>query len=160
MRWPEPKRSLAALLGALLWAGVADAAPEAAPTPAPQKLDLPVPVGEPIKGIKIPQYDEQGNLTMNLTADTARKLDENRVELQKLKVQFSEKENQEIIVEIPSSILDLESKVVKADSETVIRREDFEIVGETAEFDTVARHGRLNGHVRASFRNNEANPLP
>ena len=125
---------------------------------AQQKIDLPVPIGEPVKGIKIPQYDGEGNLTMSLSADTARKLDDRQVELNKLKVQFSDKEDKEIVVEIPHSILDLETKILIADTETSVRREDFEIVGQTAEFDTVLRKGRFKGHVQASFRNPSSQP--
>lgn len=118
-----------------------------------QKIDLSVPVGFPVKGIKIPQYDERGKLTMNLMAETARKLDDRQVEFGKLKVQFSDQEEKEIVVEIPHSILDMETKVLIADTPTLIHREDFEIVGEGAEFDTVVRRGTLKGHVHASFRN-------
>jgi len=148
----------AALLAALLAAGILKAAPSPSPEASPsqlhgKKIDLPVPVGEPVKGIKIPQYDEQGNLTMSLSAESARKLDENRVELGKLRVQFDDKAEKEIVVEIPHSFLDLETKMLVADSETLISREDFEIVGQGAEFDTAARKGVFKGHVRASFRN-------
>jgi hypothetical protein len=115
-------------------------------------MDVPVPVGEPVKGIKIPQYDEQGKLTMNLTAETALKLDEKKVEFNNLRIQFADKEEKEIIVEIPHSILDLESRLLVADSRTEIRREDFDIAGDKAEFDTVARTGTFKGPVRASFR--------
>jgi len=125
-----------------------------------QKMDLPIPVGEPVKGIKIPQYDENGKLTMNLIAETARKLDEKQVEFGKLKIEFSEKDEKTIIVEIPHSILDMESKVLIADSETQIHREDFEIIGEGAEFDTIARSGTFKGRVHASFRNGETADLP
>lgn len=148
-------------------AGIALATPTPKPTneppPAPinsQKIDLPVPVGEPVKGIKIPQYDDSGKMTMCLIAETAQKLNENQVELGKLKIQFNEKEEKEITVEIPHSMLNLESKILTADSETTIRREDFEIVGESAVFDTLARQGRFKGHVRASFRNITRPPLP
>ena len=89
---------------------------------------------------------------MCLTAETAQKLNEQQVELHKLKVQFDDKEEKEIIVEIPHSILNLETKILTADSETVIRREDFEIVGATAVFDTLARQGTFKGRVHASFR--------
>ena len=125
-----------------------------------QKIDLPIPVGEPVKGIKIPQYDENGKLTMNLIAETARKLDEKQVELGKLKIEFNEKEEKTIIVEIPHSTLDMESKVLVADTETAVRREDFEIIGQGAEFDTLARSGTFKGRVHASFRNGETADLP
>ena len=126
--------------------------PSAAPASKnDRKIDLPVPIGEPVKGIKIPQYDDAGKLTMCLTAETAQKLDEQQVELHKLKVQFDDKEEKEIVVEIPHSFLNLETKMLTADSETVIRREDFEIIGETAVFDTMARQGTFKGRVHASF---------
>lgn len=125
-----------------------------------EKMDLPVPVGEPIKGIKIPQYDEHGKLTMNLIADTALKLDERQVEFKNLKIQFSDKEEKEIVVEIPHSILDLETKILSADTKTVIRREDFDITGEKAEFDTMARTGKFKGSVHASFRNTSTTDQP
>lgn len=149
--------------------GAAHAAPVAvtnAATSAEQtssrgtKIDLPVPVGEPVKGIKVPQYDENGKLTMSLTAETALKLDDRKVELGKLKVLFTDKEEKEIVVEIPHSILDMESKVLVADSETVIRRDDFEIVGQSAEFDTFSRSGTFKGRVHASFQNGAPSELP
>ena len=115
-----------------------------------QNMEIPVPLGQPVKGIKIPQYDENGKLTMCLTADTALKLNDHQVELTKLKVQFDEKE---IVVDIPHSILNLNTKILSADSETMIHREDFEIVGASAEFDTLARQGSFKGRVHASFRN-------
>lgn len=140
-----------------------EVAPESAALLAPSKgskIDLPVPIGEPVKGIKVPQYDEQGKLTMCLNAETALKLDDRKVELNKLKVLFNDKEEKEIVVEIPHSILDMESKVLIADSETVIRREDFEIVGQSAEFDTFSRSGTFKGRVHASFQNGVTSQLP
>ena len=145
-------------------AGMAVAAPS--PSPAPmesktpsastdskndRKINLPVPVGEPVKGIKIPPYDDAGKLTLCLTAETAQKLNEQQVELHQLKVLFDDMEEKEIVVEIPHSFLNLETKILTADSETMIRREDFKIVGETAVFDTVARQGTFKGRVHASF---------
>ena len=175
MRLPDPKplSLFVLLLGLHLTTGICLTAQEAASTAvtptvtnaaqAPSKgakIDLPVPVGEPVKGIKVPQYDDQGKLTMSLNAETALKLDDRKVELGKLKVLFSEKDEKEITVEIPHSILDMESKVLVADSETVIRREDFEIVGQSAEFDTFSRSGTFKGKVHASFQNGAPSELP
>jgi len=122
-------------------------------------IDLPVPVGEPVKGIRIPQYDESGKLTMNLSAETARKLDDTRVELEGLKVAFNDKDEKQIVVEIPHSFLDLGTKILTADSQTVITREDFDITGQSAMFDTATRSGSFKGHVKASFRNDASAPV-
>ena len=128
--------------------------------PRGEKMDLPIPVGEPITGIKIPQYDEEGKLSMTLMAGTARKIDEEKVELNNLKVKFSDKEEKEIVVEIPHALLDIESKMLVSISKTMISREDFDIEGQNAEFDTVSRTGKFKGPVRASFRNGSPTDLP
>jgi hypothetical protein len=96
---------------------------------------------------------------MTLLAGKARKLDDKKVEFEKLKISFTDKEGKEIIVEIPHALLDTETKKLTADSRTMISRDDFDIMGDQAEFDTVTRTGRFMGRVRASFLNN-ANPIP
>jgi hypothetical protein len=116
-------------------------------------IDIPIPVGEPVSGIKIPQYDESGKISMTLLAGKARKLDDSKVEFENLKISFTDKEGKEILVEIPHALLDTETKLLTADSKTVITRDDFDLNGEKAEFDTVSRTGRFIGRVRASFRN-------
>jgi lipopolysaccharide assembly outer membrane protein LptD (OstA) len=140
----------------MLWA---EGPVASAPAEKSQPMEIPIPVGEPVSGIKIPQYDESGKLSMTLLAGKARKLDDKKVEFEKLKISFTDKEGKEIIVEIPHALLDTETKKLTADSRTMISRDDFDIMGDQAEFDTVTRTGRFMGRVRASFLNN-ANPIP
>jgi len=138
------------LLGVTLRA----ADPQSAP------IDIPIPVGEPVTGIKIPQYDESGKISMTLLAGKARKLDDSKVEFENLKISFTDKEGKEILVEIPHALLDTQTKLLTADSKTVITRDDFDLDGEKAEFDTVTRTGKFKGRVRASFRNGYASGQP
>jgi hypothetical protein len=116
-------------------------------------IDIPIPIGEPVSGIKIPQYDESGKVSMTLLAGKARKLDDSKVEFDNLKISFTDKEGKEILVEIPHALLDTQTKLLTADSRTVITRDDFDISGEQAEFDTMTRTGKFKGRVRSSFRN-------
>ena len=148
------------VLAALLIPSLSGAEPvAAAPAVKPQPMEIPIPVGEPVSGIKIPQYDESGKLSMTLLAGKARKLDDKKVEFEKLKVSFTDKEGKEILVEIPHAILDTETRKLTSDSGTMVTRDDFDIEGDRAEFDTVTRAGRFMGRVRASFRRPEA-PAP
>jgi hypothetical protein len=123
-------------------------------------MEIPIPVGEPVSGIKIPQYDEQGKLSMSLLAGRAVKKSDNEVELRGLQVRFLDKEGEEMLVEIPHALLDLRSRILTADSRTVVTREDFDLAGENAEFDTVSRKGTFKGAVRASFAKPPQGPLP
>lgn len=151
---------IAMLLGVSLRAGdaLSGASNQVSPgatneTAKPAPIDIPIPIGEPVSGIKIPQYDEEGKVSMTLLAGKARKLDDSKVEFESLKVSFIDKEGKEILVEIPHALLDTRTRLLNADSRTVITRDDFDIAGEKAEFDTVSREGRFKGRVRASFRN-------
>ena len=142
------------------------AAPEPSATPAAtpkkpleflknnmQAIDLPAPVGEDMKGIIIPQYDVDGRLVMKFRAGTARKIDENQVAIDSLRIEFFEKDGKDITVIVPRSIFNLETKILTADSEVTIKREDFDMVGQSATFDTNKRYGTMKGHVHTEIRN-------
>lgn len=116
-------------------------------------IDLPAPVGEDMKGITIPQYDGDGHLVMNFIAEKARKINEEEVEIESLKIGFFEKDGKDITVIVPHGIFHLDTKMLNADSQVTIKREDFEMVGESATFDTTKRVGTMKGHVHTEIRN-------
>lgn len=119
-------------------------------------IDLPAPVGEDMKGITIPQYEPDGRLAMKFFTETARKIDDHQVEMHQLKIEFFEKDGKDITILVPHGIFNLNTKILSADSEARIKREDFEIIGQSAEFDTIKRSGTMTGHVHTDIRNNEA----
>jgi len=45
-------------------------------------------------------------------------------------------------------VLDLNTHVLSHHKERRLKRADFEIVGDTARFDTAARHGTITGNVK------------
>ncbi len=51
-------------------------------------------------------------------------------------------------IEVPSSVLNLETRVITSHERTTVRRTDFEIAGDTLSFDTVARQGTFVGNVK------------
>ena len=116
-------------------------------------IDLPAPVGEDMKGITIPQYDADGRLSMKLFTETARKMSDDQVSMSQLKIEFFEKDGKDITVIVPHGIFNLTTKILSADSEMSIKREDFEIIGQSAEFDTIKRCGTMKGHVHTDIRN-------
>jgi hypothetical protein len=116
-------------------------------------IDLPAPVGQDMKGITIPQYDPQGHLTMRFSAETARKIDAHQVDLSALTIEFFEKDGKDITVVVPHGIFNLETKILSSDKKTSIKREDFDVVGQSATFDTAKRFGTMQGHVHTEIRN-------
>jgi len=141
---------LASLFAALLLSLPPLAAQEEGePVPASdQKIDIPVPVGEDVVGIKIPFYGEDGALQMTFEADLARKLDENRVEMDGLSIEVFDEDNDKMNIALPKSTLDMEERMLRGDDGVVIKREDFQLEGDTVIFNIQKRSGVIGGEIR------------
>lgn len=114
----------------------------------PADFDVPVPVGIPVKGIKIPHRDEKGKLVMTIEAEVAKKLDDQHVEMENMKIESLDDDGKTINIELAHSVFNLETRILSGDSQAMIRREDFEITGDTVEFNTKTRHATLRGKIR------------
>ena len=119
-------------------------------SPASQKdgFDLPLPLGMPVNGIKVPQYDESGKQLMLLEAAIAKKTDETHVEMERLKLEALDAEGRKIFVELPHAVFNLETRILSGNKTATIRREDFEIIGDNIEFNTKTRFGKMQGNVK------------
>jgi hypothetical protein len=113
----------------------------------PRDFDVPVPLGIPVKGIKIPHRDEKGKLVMTIEAEVATKLDDKHIDMENMKIESLDDEGKTMNIELPHSIFDLDTRILSGDSRAVIRREDFEITGDTVEFDTKTRNATLRGKI-------------
>jgi len=120
----------------------------AAPSPQEGEFDLPVPVGMPVNGIKIPQYDEDGKLLMLLEAGVAKKVDDQHIEMENLKLQALDADGKKIFVELPHALFNLETRILTGEKTAKIYRDDFEITGDGIDFNTKTRFGTLRGNVR------------
>ena len=70
-----------------------------------------------------------------------------------LKIEFFEKDGKDITVLVPQGVFNLETKILSADSEVTIKRDDFDMAGQSAIFDTIKRLGTMKGHVHTEIRN-------
>jgi hypothetical protein len=116
-----------------------------------QEIDIPVPEGVPVKGIKVPSYSPDGKLLMMLDAEQARKLDADRIEFENLKIDAYSDDDKKIYVELPRSIFNLTTRILTSESRVLIRREDFELVGDAGEFYTRNRFARILGNVKMTI---------
>ena len=123
----------------------------------PADFDLPVPVGMPVNGIKVPQYSEDGRRLMLFEAAIAKKVDEKRVEMESLKLEALDGEGRKIFVELPQAVFNLNSRILTGENSAKISREDFEITGDSIEFNTKTRFGTLRGNVKMVI-STEGNP--
>lgn len=125
-------------------------APSHSPTPVSKvgAFELPVPEGMPVTGIKVPHYDEEGNLLMVFEASTAKRSGENTIDIEGLKLEAVDEDGRKVLVEMPYSVFNLDTKVITGDKTAWIRREDLSVSADELQFDTNTRNGKLRGNIK------------
>ena len=122
----------------------------ATPTPGEQSLtNIPLVPGHEAKGLVLPDFDAAGRLRGKFEAGTARRIDEGHMGFQNLKITtYTPEKRVDPEVDMRTSVLDLKTKVLSSQERSTIKRADFNIVGDSVQFDTDARTGRLIGNVK------------
>lgn len=125
-------------------------APAQTPTPEteqPLNIDIPTVEGQDVLGIRIPHHDEEGKLVFQLSAEKARRLNDQDVEMEDMELIFYDDQDEKFEVTIPHSTFNLETKQLSGDRGAVISREDFTIEGQIIDFDLTKQSGVLRGDV-------------
>ncbi|MEY2545110.1 MAG: hypothetical protein QOG48_227 [Verrucomicrobiota bacterium] len=119
-------------------------------SPGDQSLtNIPLPIGHEAKGLVLPDFNADGKLVGRFEAGTAKRLDQERVEFRDLKIVTFTPENQiDLQVDMHTSIFNLNTRVLSSDERSTVRRADFNIVGDSAKFDTQTRTGTMIGNVK------------
>src|SRR6266704_6837468 len=119
-------------------------------SPSEQNLtNIPLPIGHEAKGLVLPDFDADGRLRGKFEAGTAHRIDQEHVGFQHLKITTYTPESQpDLRIDMSTSVLDLNTRILSSKARTTIQRADFNIAGDSVEFDTNSRTGRLMGNVK------------
>ena len=119
-------------------------------SPGEQSLtNIPLPIGHEAKGLVLPDFDGEGHLRGRFEAGTARRIDQEHVGFEHLKITTYTPENQtDLRIDMHTSVLDLKTRILSSKERTTIQRADFNIAGDSVEFDTNMKTGRLIGNVK------------
>jgi hypothetical protein len=125
---------------------------KAAPTSSSSEQSLtniPLPIGHEAKGLVLPDFDADGHLRGKFEAGTAHRIDEGHVGFEQLKITtYTPEDQQDLRIDMSTSVLDLNTRVLSSKTRTTIQRADFNIAGDSVEFDTNSKTGRLIGNVK------------
>jgi hypothetical protein len=126
----------------------AKAAPSA--SPGEQSLtNIPLPIGHEAKGLVLPDFDAEGHLRGKFEAGTAHRIDQEHIGFKHLKITTYTPEDQpDLKIDMHTSILDLKTRILSSQERTMIQRSDFNITGDSVQFDTNSKTGRLIGNVK------------
>src|SRR5207245_9218448 len=128
--------------------GLAPGAPSG--SPSEQSLtNMSLPIGHEAKGLVLPDFDAEGHLRGRFEAGTAHRIDQEHVGFQHLKITTYTPESQpDLQINMHTSVLDLKTRILKSQERTTIQRADFNIEGDSVQFDTNTKTGRLIGNVK------------
>ena len=111
--------------------------------------NIPLPIGHEAKGLVLPDFDGDGHLRGKFEAGTARRIDQQHIGFQDLKITTYTPESQpDLRIDLQTSVLDLKTRVLSSQERTTIQRADFNIAGDSVQFDTNTKTGRLIGNVK------------
>jgi hypothetical protein len=119
-------------------------------TPGDQNLtNIPLPIGHEAKGLVLPDFDLEGHLRGRFEAESAKRLDDVHIGFHVLKITTYTPENQpDLRIDLSEAILNLKTRILSSKERTTIKRADFNIAGDSVEFDTSTRAGKLFGNVK------------
>ena len=111
--------------------------------------NIPLPIGHEAKGLVLPDFDGDGRLRGKFEAGTAHRIDQEHVGFQHLKITTYTPESQpDLQIDMNTSVLDLKTRILSSQERTTIQRSDFNIAGDSVQFDTNSKTGRLIGNVK------------
>jgi len=115
----------------------------------PNLSNIPLAVGHEAKGLVLPDFDGQGRLRGKFVAGEARRIDQDHVGLQDLKITtFTEQNQIDLEIAMQTSVLDLKTRILSSSNRTTVWRSDFNLVGDSAVFDADNRTARVIGNVK------------
>jgi hypothetical protein len=114
----------------------------------PPLLDVPIPVGQKASGLTFP-YREDGKLKMFFNIDEMFRVDWGHLQMTNAKIQtFDDDGKADMMVLLPVSLLDLNTRILTSNQPFLLRRTDFSLVGENLQLNTVTRQGSIKGKVK------------
>jgi hypothetical protein len=111
--------------------------------------NIPLPIGHEAKGLVLPDFDSDGHLRGRFEAANARRLDEDHISFRSLKiVTYTPESKVDLTIELPESVLDLKTRILSSNQRSTVTRADFNIVGDSVQFDTNSHTGKMIGNVK------------
>ncbi len=119
-----------------------------------KSIDFPAPIGQPSHDVKIPSIDSLGKVLSVIEAATMTAIDKDHAQIEGGTFKLNGPDgNEDYRVEMPVSVINLQTDVITSDHPVTVRTKDFELTGEKMEFNTVDRTGELRGHVHMRIHN-------
>jgi hypothetical protein len=120
-----------------------------------RRIDLPFPIGHDVKGLRVPVRNDQGKIDMQFDMESARRLDDQNVEMQMLTIQTYNEQTfkPDAKIDLVTSTMNLDTEEITTKKPLRITREDFFLTADSGEFNSKTRHGTVFGNIHLVIYN-------
>jgi hypothetical protein len=120
-----------------------------------RRIDLPVPIGHDVKGLRLPVRNDQGKIEMQFDMESARRLDDQNVEMHTVTIQTYNQQTfkPDAKIELVSSTMNLDSELISTKEPVRITRNDFFLTADAGEFNSKTRQGTVYGNIHLVIYN-------
>ena len=114
-----------------------------------RKVEVPVPIGHEVKGLRVPVRNDEGKIEMQFDMESARRLDDQNIEMHTTTIQTYNQQTAkpDAKIELKTAVMNLDTNVIKTGEPVRISREDFVLTADGGEFNSKLRQGRVLGNV-------------
>ncbi|MBV8415712.1 MAG: LPS export ABC transporter periplasmic protein LptC [Verrucomicrobia bacterium] len=120
-----------------------------------RKIDLPVPIGHEVKGLRVPVRNDEGKMEMQFDMETATRLDDQNIEMHTVTIQTYNLQTgkPDAKIELQTSMMNLDTNVITTKEPVRITREDFVLTADGGEFNSKTRQGKVVGNIHLVLYN-------
>jgi len=111
-----------------------------------------MPLGKPNLRVKIPQFKD-GVLECLMQAGEMTRVSDDDINIKQMDIEFVGEDDSEMKIELEEATYSLKDKLISSRNRAIVRRSDFTLIGDSLDFDTENRHGRMTGKVRMVIHN-------
>jgi hypothetical protein len=120
-----------------------------------RRIDLPVPIGHDVKGLRLPVRNDQGKVEMQFDMESARRLDDQNIEMHTVTIQTYNQQTfkPDAKIDLKSSSMNLDTEVITTKEPVRITRDDFFLTADSGDFNSKTRHGTVFGNIHLVIYN-------
>ena len=115
-----------------------------------RRIDLPVPIGHEVKGLRVPLRTSEGKMDLQFDMESATRLDDQNVEMHTASIQTFDQQSSkpDVKINLKKSVMNMETDVITSQDPVLVTRSDFQLTADGMEFNSKTRQGKVFRNIR------------
>ena len=115
-----------------------------------RRIDLPVPIGHEVKGLRVPLRTSEGKMDLQFDMESATRLDDQNVEMHTASIQTFDQQSSkpDVRINLKKSVMNMDTNVITSQDPILVTRSDFQLTADGMEFNSKTRQGKVYRNIR------------